>query len=270
MLAGVESDLRSPIDAAMRERVLERMIDEELLVQRALDLGLAVIDRRVRGELTSGLIDSIVSEADAEEPSERRSRSTSRRASTSSRAPDACALERSSSPARPREGGAERTGRRTTDALARAQEAAARLAAGEAPSEVEAALGDSQVSPLPDVLLPASKVRDYVGPTLLERSQTLEIGAWSDPVESAGGVYLAQLVDREAVERAEPRFRRRPRPSGPQAPPRGRRPSPLSRRSAIADPGLGRRVRLPGGFSLVRALALERRRSRSGEADSTT
>ena len=46
------------------------MIDEELLVQRALDLGLAAIDRRVRGELTSGLIDSIVSTVDAEEPSE--------------------------------------------------------------------------------------------------------------------------------------------------------------------------------------------------------
>ncbi len=67
VLAGVESDLRNPIDDALRRRVLDRMIDEELLVQRALDLGLAVVDRRVRGELTSGLIDSIVSEADAVE-----------------------------------------------------------------------------------------------------------------------------------------------------------------------------------------------------------
>ena len=39
---GVEGDLRNPIDDAMRRRVLDRMIDEELLVQRALDLGLAV------------------------------------------------------------------------------------------------------------------------------------------------------------------------------------------------------------------------------------
>ena len=51
MLAGVERDLRNPIDDATRRRVLERMIDEELLVQQALALGLASADRRVRGEL---------------------------------------------------------------------------------------------------------------------------------------------------------------------------------------------------------------------------
>ena len=197
VLAGVESDLRSPIDAAMRERVLERMIDEELLVQRAIDLGLAVIDRRVRGELTSGLIDSIVSEADAEEPSERAVAEHFEESIDFFTRPGRLRARTIFFSARPREAeGAN--GTKETDALARAQEAAARLAAGEAPSEVEAALGDSQVSPLPDVLLPASKVRDYVGPTLLERIQALEIGAWSDPVESAGGVYLAQLVDREA------------------------------------------------------------------------
>ena len=39
VLSGVAGDLRSPIDDAMRRRVLDRMIDEELLVQRALSLG---------------------------------------------------------------------------------------------------------------------------------------------------------------------------------------------------------------------------------------
>ena len=71
VLAGVEGDLRNPLDESDRRRVLNRMIDEELLVQRALELGLAAIDRRVRGELTAGLMDSIVGEADAYEASPR-------------------------------------------------------------------------------------------------------------------------------------------------------------------------------------------------------
>jgi hypothetical protein len=196
VLAGVESDLRSPIDEAMRRRVLDRMIDEELLVQRAIDLGLAVIDRRVRGELTSGIIDSIVSEADAEEPDDRAvaehfeenvdffTRPGRLRARTiffSGRSARANGGDGQPSPEQ------------------RARRAAERLVAGEPTSEVEASLGDPQVSPLPDVLLPASKVRDYVGPTLLKTIESLEVGAWSEPVESMGGIHLAQLVEREAA-----------------------------------------------------------------------
>jgi hypothetical protein len=203
VLAGVESDLRSPIDAEMRRRVLERMIDEELLVQRAIALGLAEVDRRVRGELTSGLIDSIVSEADAEQPSDRAvaehfeqnidffTRPGRLRARTIFFSAQASSAHGGALPGEGEEGGPRAPARE------RAREAADRLARGESPSEVESALGDPQVSPLPDVLLPASKIRDYVGPSLLERIQSLQIGAWSEPIESAGGVYLVQLVDRE-------------------------------------------------------------------------
>lgn len=203
ILAGVENDLRSPVDAAMRRRVLDRMIDEELLVQRALDLGLAAVDRRIRGELTSALIDSIVSGAEAEEPDERaiashfeanrdfftrlgrlRARSLFFSSRASSRS-DRAAIEPGQA-AEPR-----------AAALQRARRAAARLARDEPLEEVRRALADPQVSPLPDALLPASKVRDYLGPRLLETIEALEVGEWSDPVESETGFHLVQLVDRE-------------------------------------------------------------------------
>ena len=45
LLAGFERDSRNPIDENIRQHVLDRMIEEELLVQRALDLGLAQVDR---------------------------------------------------------------------------------------------------------------------------------------------------------------------------------------------------------------------------------
>ena len=65
LLAGLQRDTRTPIDDKSRARILDRMIEEELLVQRALELGLATVDRRVRANLTSSLIASIVTEADA-------------------------------------------------------------------------------------------------------------------------------------------------------------------------------------------------------------
>ncbi len=191
VLAGVEGDLRNPIDDAMRRRVLDRMIDEELLVQRALDLGLAVIDRRVRGELTSGLIDSIVSEADAEEPSDS---AVARHFEES--------LEFFTRPGRLRARTIFFSSHRDGDAglqgaAVRVALAAERLANGAQVADVETELADPQVSPIPDALLPASKIRDYAGPTIVRVLETLEVGSWSAPLESGGSFYLAQLLERE-------------------------------------------------------------------------
>ncbi len=191
VLAGVAGDLRSPVDEAMRRRVLDRMIDEELLVQRALELGLAHVDRRVRGELTSSMIDSIVAEVGSETPSEaevarhydenvefftRPGRLRARRLYFSTR----------------RDGEDPRG-----TAGERAREALEALRAGGSPDEVEAAWADRQVSPVPDALLPPSKVRDYVGPGLLQVLATLETGEWSAPQESASSLSLVTVLDRE-------------------------------------------------------------------------
>ncbi len=191
VLAGVENDLRNPVDAKLRRRVLERMVDEELLVQRALDLGLAVADRRVRGELTSGLIDSIVSEVDADPPSERDvARHYEENVEFFTRPGRLRARTLFFSTRRDGDPGA-------TPAAERCARAAERLGAGEDPGRVAAELADRQVSPLPDVLLPPSKVRDYVGPGLLERIESLEVGAWSEPIQSPAGLHLALLIERE-------------------------------------------------------------------------
>jgi hypothetical protein len=201
VLAGVEGDLRGPVDEAMQRRILDRMIDEELLVQRAIGLGLAAIDRRVRGELTSGLIDSIVSEADSEEPTagEIENHFAANRDFFTRpgrlRARTLFFSTRSSKDATP---GDDADGDNPiAGALARAQEAHARLAAGEGSSEVEAALADPRVSPLPNVLLPPAKVRDYVGPTLLEAIESAEVGVWSEPIGGVTGFHLVLLTDRE-------------------------------------------------------------------------
>jgi hypothetical protein len=193
VLAGVEGDLRNPIDETMRRRVLDRMIDEELLVQRALALGLADIDRRVRGELTSGLMDSIVNEADGQEMSDRQ---IARHYKEN--------LDFFTRPGRlrghtlffsARKGDQDPRG----SAASRAERALVRLRSGDSEQAVEKELANSQVSPLPDTLLPASKVRDYVGPTILQVLLKTETGVWSEPIQSGSGLTIAMPRDRDSA-----------------------------------------------------------------------
>jgi hypothetical protein len=191
VLAGVEGDRRNPIDETTRRRVLDRMIDEELLVQRALELGLAAIDRRVRGELTSGLIDSIVGEADADQPSDVEvARYFEQNIDFFSRAGRLHAQTLLFSTRRDGQ-------RQDGTAMERVEAAARRLRDGEEVDEVERLLADPQVSPLPDGMLPPVKIRDYVGPVILKALDRLQPNEWSEPIQSGGGYYLARVIRRE-------------------------------------------------------------------------
>jgi parvulin-like peptidyl-prolyl isomerase len=82
-------------------------------------------------------------------------------------------------------------------ALARAEDAARRLRAGEGCATVAAELGDAPLAALPDAALPPAKLRDYVGPTALRAALELDEGAVSDPVRSGTGYHVLQLVERQ-------------------------------------------------------------------------
>lgn len=183
MLAAVEKDLRNPIDGATRRRVLERLIDEELLVQQALRLGLAAADRRVRGELVAGIVDSVVAEVDGETPT-----------------PEAVAAHYAANHdlfAQPGRLRIESVRFADADRAALGREA---LVAGESTAAVEARLGVPAVAPVPDALLPLAKLRDYVGPAVVEGIGGLEVGRWSEPIGLAEGYVLVRIHEREAVE----------------------------------------------------------------------
>lgn len=53
-----------------KARLLQRLLDEELLVQRGLELGMAQSDSEVRNAIINSLIASITAEADASSPSD--------------------------------------------------------------------------------------------------------------------------------------------------------------------------------------------------------
>ena len=187
VLAAFASDRRAPLDDEDRRHVLDRMIEEELLVQRALELGLARHDRRVRADLTSALIASVVSEAEERTPGAREI--------------EAFYADHRDFFARPgrlrvrqvlvrAEGDA-------AAAQARAGQAAARLRAGENLARVAAELGDPEDAPLPDALLPPVKLREYLGPTALRTLLTLEAGDVSEPVRTQAGWRVLVLAERE-------------------------------------------------------------------------
>ena len=67
-VAGLASDRRDGITAEDRRHVVDRLIDEELLVQRGVELGLARRDRKVRADLTAGVIASIVADTEDLQP----------------------------------------------------------------------------------------------------------------------------------------------------------------------------------------------------------
>ena len=68
-LAALSADRRSALDDDDRRRVLDRLVDEELLVQKGLDLGLPRRDRRVRSDIVASVVESVVAEAATREPS---------------------------------------------------------------------------------------------------------------------------------------------------------------------------------------------------------
>jgi len=188
-LAALENDRRGEIGEAERRRVLDRLIEEELLIQRGLELGLVRHDRRLRGDLVSTLIQAVVSEAGMTEPTQAEIESFYREN-----------FDYFTQPGRMRTrqilvrvGGS----RSAEEALERGQEIAQRLRTGESFEAVRNALGDPEIVPLPDGLLPLTKLREYLGPTAARTLLSLEEGAVGDPVRTAGGFRVLQALERE-------------------------------------------------------------------------
>lgn len=191
LVAALAADLRGPVTPELRRRVLDRMIEEELLVQRGLELGLAASDRRVRADLSSAVIRAVVVEAEDESPSKGALRRFYQEQADFFTRPGRFRVAQIYFRAPGAPGGAgEEAARR------RAERARARIAAGEDFESLRGG-GDADVSPLPDALLPPAKLRDYLGPTALQAVMALAPGEISAPLRGAGGFRIFRLLQRE-------------------------------------------------------------------------
>ena len=189
-LDALERDRRAGREPADRRLVLDRLIDEELLVQRGLELGLARQDARVRRDLTAAVIDAVVTEHEDGTPPDAELEAFYRRERDFFARPGRLRVRQLWCRAD--------TAADAPSAEARARAAAASLRAGEDFAGVRARLGDPEIAPLPDALLSPAKLLDHLGPTALRAALELEAGAVSDPVRSATGYHVLQVLEREA------------------------------------------------------------------------
>ena len=188
-VAALASDRRTPLTPADLRHVLDRLIDEELLVQYGLSLGLAQNDRRVRSDFVSAVIAAQVASVDGYDPSDGEVREFYLENRNFFRPPGRLRVRSLWVRAEPT--------RSASQALARAREAALRLRAGEAFIDVEAAFGDPQVAPIPDALLPPAKLREYAGPSALIAAEVLSVGEVSEPLVTRRGVRVLLLLAKE-------------------------------------------------------------------------
>lgn len=193
LVAGYESDTRQPTDAKTRRHILDRMIEEELLIARALALGLGHLDRKVRADLTSGLIASIVSEYDGSEPTEAERQAHYDENRGYFAIPGRLRIRQMRFSA-----GASAAGAKGNPEV-RANLALERLREGEDWELVRHALATPDIFPLPDAMLPAQKLREYVGPTVVRESFALAPGEMSEVIRSGGGFRVIELLDREPL-----------------------------------------------------------------------
>ncbi len=174
-----------------RRRILERMVDEELLLQRGISLGLARHEPTARRAIVQAVIASITGAAEAAEPEESELRSFY-------------------DEARDR---FVKLGRMAIDPLffsnladgheaarTRAEGAVVRLRAGEAVAQVRESIADEMTLTLPGQALPLETIRQYLGPSVARTVAGLEVGDVSEPVAGAGGYYVVFVRERTPDE----------------------------------------------------------------------
>jgi hypothetical protein len=189
-LSALDQDTRDPLSARNRKHVLDRLIEEELLVQRAIVLGFDRTNPGVRNTLVSAMIEMVVSGVGRAEPEASEVLAFYEENRGFFARSDRFWVRQLRFPFEGSRASQDRAGAELT-----ARDAAHRLRAGEPLPEIERGLGGTPVLPVPDGYLPAAKLREYLGPTPAARATEMETGEVSDPIEAGGAWHVLQMVD---------------------------------------------------------------------------
>ena len=160
-VAAVASERRTPLTDGDQRHILDRLVDEELLVQHGLSLGLAESDARLRSTMVSEVM---IAASDASAP-----------------ALDDAALR-----------GFYDEHRDFFTTAGRLRVRAWRLDAAGAPRPFE--------PEVPDALLPVAKLQAYLGPALTARALALAPGQTSAPIGSEGGPVVLSVVESQPAQ----------------------------------------------------------------------
>ena len=185
-LDGLSKDKRSPLTQKDKEYVLERMIEEELLIKRAIDLGVLNDNPMARGTIVQQMIKTIIAENARYEISDSELESFFQENSgffTKSSRLRIQQIYFSNEQLK-------------DDSLVVAKKAYDLLKRGD-DFESVSKLGSPSALKIPNSLMTLSKVREYIGPSLMNLARELEINSFTSPIEVSGGYKIIYLIDKE-------------------------------------------------------------------------
>lgn len=174
-LLALESDSRNPVTSEREAEVLERLIEEELLVQRGVELGLAETDFAARRALVQSVLQLALAERAGAEPTEDELRNFYRE-NAGYFAP---AQQFAATIVYFRPGAARSRIETARDALARG-------------NRVDG-LGDPNTLPLPRGVLPQAEWARFIGADAASAAARLAPGEVTEAIESDGGSFVIRL-----------------------------------------------------------------------------
>lgn len=189
-LEGLARDKKNPITERDKNYVLERMIEEELLIIRAKELGLLENNQIVRGSIIQQMIKLIISENYLESVEEETLRKFYEQNIGFFSSASRLRLQQIY------------FSNLSGDSKERSDEAFEYLKEGASYDEVSK-MADQSALTIPNSMMNLSKVREYIGPTLMNLARRLEPGEFSVPMEVAGGHKIIYLFDKELSEPEE-------------------------------------------------------------------
>ena len=188
-LEGLAKDKKSPISQKDKEYVLERMIEEELLIKRALDLGMLENNPIARGTIVQQMIKTIIAENMRYEVSDKELNEFFE---------ENIGFFTKSSRLRIQQLYFSDEGTENSS-FEDANRAYDLLISGSSFVEVSN-LGSDSALKIPNSLMTLSKVREYIGPSLMNLARNLQPGTFSQPIKVSGGHKIIFLLEKEMAE----------------------------------------------------------------------
>ena len=182
-LEGLNLDKRVPLKEEDRAFVLERMIEEELLIQRAKDLGMFSTNTMIRGAIVQQMINMIISENSLDIVSASQLKEFYEENKGFFTSADRLRLKQIYFS--DEKGGA----------LERAQNAYLYLVQGNNLDVIDSKSDESALE-VPNTLMTLSKVREYIGPSLMQLAKMLKPGEFTSPKKVIGGYKIIVLLER--------------------------------------------------------------------------
>jgi hypothetical protein len=182
-------DKRNPLTSADHRHILNRMLEEKLLIERAVDLGLVESDSNVRTTIINAMIQTVIAEISNNAVSDSELAEFYRDNEHYFSAPARIQLQRISF-----------SNNDPKQAQQQAETARQRLLNGASYKQIRREFGSSNMVEVPNALLPPIKLQQYLGPTLTAQALTMKPGEISAPLADENGYSLLLLIAQQPAD----------------------------------------------------------------------